>query len=145
MKNWTKQEAMEFKDDAAFSMEILPDGVINIGHFKNDKFVPTPNHIANWSLLKGKVSNDEDFKKFSSLIKFCFQHLGKNAVDSLNKKIDGYFKVTHGNPVGIELLESLQKCSLNDILTRYFEFIANAVWNQIGMKVIFVRLITVQF
>ena len=74
-------------------MEILPNGVINIGHFKNDKFIPIPNHIGNWTLLKLKANNNDNFKKFNSLINFCFQHLGKNAVDSLNKKIDGYFKV----------------------------------------------------
>ena len=47
------------------------------------------------------------------------------------------YKVTHANPVGVELLDSLQKCSLNDILNRYFKFIAYGVWNQLSVKVCF--------
>lgn len=138
-------------------MEIQAQGSINIGNVKNNKFNSINSHIGNWSLLKTKCSStdsDGEFRRFSNLIKFCFQHLGKNALDSLNKTIDGFFrvhersfflsfstissslrKVTHGNPVGIELLYSQQRCSLSDILSRYFKFIANSVWMQLGVKV----------
>jgi hypothetical protein len=69
---------------------------MSIGTFKNDKVSPINGHIANWPFLKSKFSTskqNDEFKKFSSLIKFCFQYMGKSAIDCLNKEIDGYFRV----------------------------------------------------
>ena len=40
-----------------------------------------------------------------------------------------------GNPVGIEFLKTRQKCTINEILSKYFKFITNAVWSSLGSRV----------
>lgn len=78
-------------------MEIQQNGCMNLGNLKNEKMNKINNHIANFPLLKSKLTNstqNEEFKKFNSLIKFCFQFLGKSALDCLNKEVDGYFTVS---------------------------------------------------
>ncbi len=87
-------DSLPNKENESFSLEIHPNGSMNIGAVKNNKFSAIINHIANWNLLKIKSEkNIETFKKFESMIKFCFQNLGKNAIELVNKDVDANFKV----------------------------------------------------